>query len=65
MKVRVDPQKCAAAGCCALSVPKVFGQREEDGVVVLLQDKPPAELHEQVQQAREMCPARAIEVTEV
>jgi ferredoxin len=40
----------------------VFDQREEDGIVFLLDDSPPAELHDAVRRAAALCPARAISV---
>ena len=62
MKVHVDQQKCVGSGQCARTVPEVFDQRDEDGIVVLLQENPPAELHAQVKDAAQLCPALAIEV---
>jgi ferredoxin len=62
MKVTVDQNKCIASGQCVLTVPDVFDQREEDGIVVLLNPNPPAGLAEDVKQAAALCPARAITV---
>ncbi|MCW2914434.1 MAG: ferredoxin [Actinomycetia bacterium] len=64
MRVSVDQHKCIASGQCVLRVPEVFDQREEDGIVVLLNDNPPAELREAASQAAAICPAWAITVTE-
>jgi ferredoxin len=64
MKVVVDQDKCVGAGQCVLLAPEVFDQRDEDGVVVLLQENPPAELHDAVRQAAQVCPALAIELAE-
>ncbi|QUQ62344.1 ferredoxin [Kutzneria sp. CA-103260] len=64
MKVVVDQDKCVGAGQCVLLVPDVFDQRDEDGIVVLLNEFPPAELHEDVRQAARVCPALAIELDE-
>ncbi|MFC0545736.1 ferredoxin [Kutzneria chonburiensis] len=64
MKVVVDQDKCVGAGQCVLLAPDVFDQRDEDGVVVLLQEFPPAELHDDVRQAARVCPALAIELDE-
>lgn len=64
MHVVVDQDKCCGAGQCALLVPEVFDQREEDGVVELLQVTPPAELYEAVRHAIQACPATAIVVHE-
>ncbi|WP_406641491.1 ferredoxin [Amycolatopsis sp. WGS_07] len=62
MKVVVDQSRCVGAGQCVLVAPEVFDQRDEDGIVVLLQEDPPAELHAQVKDAAQLCPALAIEV---
>jgi ferredoxin len=64
MKVVIDQDKCVGAGQCVLLAPDVFDQRDEDGVVVLLQEFPPAELHDDVRQAARVCPALAIELDE-
>ncbi|GAA3432858.1 ferredoxin [Kutzneria kofuensis] len=64
MKVVIDQDKCVGAGQCVLLAPDVFDQRDEDGVVVLLQEFPPAELHDDVRLAARVCPALAIELAE-
>ena len=64
MKVIVDQNKCVASGQCVLSAPQVFDQREEDGIVVLLDPSPPADLAERVRDAEALCPARVISVDE-
>ena len=51
MKVVVDQSRCVGAGQCVLVAPEVFDQRDEDGIVVLLQENPPAELHAQAKEA--------------
>ena len=60
MRIAVDQDKCCGAGQCAMLVPDVFDQREEDGVVVLLDPSPPGELRPEVESAAAMCPAGAI-----
>ena len=64
MKVSVEADKCVAAGQCVLLAPEVFDQREEDGVVVLLDEAPGPEHHEAVREAALVCPAAAIHLTE-
>lgn len=64
MKVRVDEDKCCGAGTCVLLAPEVFDQRDDDGIVVLLQDQPPANLHAAVREAADVCPATAIQLIE-
>ncbi|GAB2812790.1 ferredoxin [Lentzea nigeriaca] len=63
MKITVDQDKCCGAGTCVLLAPDVFDQRDEDGIVVLLDAEPPAELHSLVQEAASVCPAAAISVS--
>lgn len=62
--VRIDEHKCIGAGQCVLAAPEVFDQREEDGIVVLLQPHPPASLASGVLRAAKLCPARVIVVEE-
>lgn len=64
MKVTVATEKCVAAGQCVLLAPQVFDQREEDGVVVLLDETPGPELHDAVRESAMVCPAAAIHVAE-
>ena len=64
MKVSVADEKCVAAGQCVLLAPQVFDQREEDGVVVLLDETPGPELHDAVRESAMVCPAAAIHVAE-
>ena len=46
------------------SAAEVFDQRDEDGIVTLLNADPPPELHEAVRHAAALCPALAITVRE-
>lgn len=62
MEIVVDEEKCCAGGQCVLAAPEVFDQRDEDGVVVLLDAHPAPELHEGVREAVLICPAAAIAV---
>ena len=60
MKVVIDQSKCVAGGQCVLSAPEVFDQRDEDGLVVLLTDRPDPALYERVREAAMVCPSAAI-----
>ncbi|WP_280417593.1 ferredoxin [Nocardia carnea] len=60
MRVNVDEHTCIAAGQCVVAASDVFDQRDDDGIVVLLNDNPPDELIEDVRHAASVCPARAI-----
>jgi ferredoxin len=63
-KLTVDQDKCCGAGQCVLLAPEVFDQREQDGIVVLLDETPDDALHAVVREAASVCPAAAIAVEE-
>ncbi|MET8627258.1 ferredoxin [Kitasatospora sp. NPDC004669] len=65
MLIQIDQEKCCGAGHCVLAAPEVFDQRDEDGIVVVLDAEPPAELHQAVQDAAAVCPAAAIRLEQV
>ncbi len=60
LKVTVDTHRCVGAGQCVRTVPEVFDQRESDGIVLLLEESPSAELTPYLEKAVRLCPARAI-----
>nr|WP_190249868.1 ferredoxin [Dactylosporangium sucinum] len=62
MRVSADPDVCVSSGQCALLLPRVFDQREDDGVVVVLDESPPPELSDTVRQAVAGCPSGALSV---
>jgi ferredoxin len=64
MKVTVDQDTCVSSGQCVLNAAQVFDQRDSDGVVVLLNDDPPADQADNVRRAAAACPAQAIGVEE-
>ncbi|MDQ0751835.1 MULTISPECIES: ferredoxin [Streptomyces] len=64
MKVEVDVPKCVASGQCVMIAPEVFDQRDEDGMVVLLDETPAPEVHEAVRESAMVCPAAAIHLAE-
>ncbi|WP_433253806.1 ferredoxin [Streptosporangium sp. CA-135522] len=63
MKVTIDQDACTGSGQCVLIAPEVFDQRDEDGIVMLLQDSPEPGLQEGVGEAARICPALAITLT--
>lgn len=64
MKVTVDQDKCVSSGQCVLNASEVFDQRDEDGVVVLLEPTPGPDHADNARRAAAACPALAINIEE-
>lgn len=64
MRITVDQDKCVSSGQCVLNAGALFDQRDDDGVVILLNDNPTAERAEDARRAAAACPALAIEIEE-
>ena len=64
MKVLVDQDKCVASGQCVVAAPDVFDQRDDDGIVVVRDEEPPAEQEDVVRQAVLTCPSGALSIVE-
>ena len=64
MNVSVDQDKCVSSGQCVLNAGEVFDQRDDDGVVVLLDETPADEQAVNVRNAAAVCPALAIDIEE-
>ncbi|MEU5342698.1 MULTISPECIES: ferredoxin [unclassified Streptomyces] len=64
MRVELDEPKCVAAGQCVMASPEVFDQRDDDGVAILLEERPADELLEGVREAVAICPAAAIRLVD-
>jgi ferredoxin len=64
MKVVVNQDKCVSSGQCVLNASELFDQRDDDGVVVLLNDSPPPDQADNVRNAATACPALAIDIEE-
>lgn len=64
VEVELDEPKCVAAGQCVMAAPEVFDQRDEDGVAVVLDDRPGPDLLDGVREAAALCPAAAIRLVE-
>ncbi len=61
--LRVDRDRCAGSGMCALTAPEVFDQDTGDGRVLLLDARPPAgPAATAAREAAGLCPAGAIAV---
>ncbi len=66
-RVRVDFQLCQGHGVCMDEAPTVFDNAEQEGSytqVVVLQEYPPEELREQVEEAVKWCPNKVISIIE-
>ncbi|MFI0240549.1 ferredoxin [Streptomyces sp. NPDC016845] len=63
MDIAIDHDKCIGAGQCALIAPEVFDQRD-DGMALLLVERPGAAQAPAVREAAESCPLSAISVAE-
>ena len=64
MKVAVDQDKCVSSGQCVLNADEVFDQRDDDGVVILLNDSPSTDQADSARKAAAACPALAIDIEE-
>ncbi|WP_433789250.1 ferredoxin [Actinoplanes sp. CA-252034] len=63
MQIAVDEEKCIGAGQCVMAAPHVFDQRDEDGVVVVLDSSPDEGGQTAARAAAAGCPVAAITVT--
>jgi ferredoxin len=61
LRVTADNTKCVVSCMCVYRAPTVFDQ-DEDGLVVVLDSAPPAELAQDVLSAAQGCPVGAISV---
>ncbi|MFK8906297.1 ferredoxin [Streptomyces sp. YS-3] len=60
LTVEADSGVCMGTGVCAMSVPAVFTQREDDGTVIVKTPEPDPQWHEAVREAAYTCPMGAI-----
>ncbi|MGI5351676.1 ferredoxin [Streptomyces sp. CA-250714] len=63
LRVTANSDTCAVSSLCVYRLPGVFDQ-DEDGLVLVLDETPPGELHEEVRRAARGCPTKSIRVTE-
>ncbi|GCF08010.1 ferredoxin [Dictyobacter arantiisoli] len=56
MRVIAYTQKCIASGNCVLACSDVFEQRDSDGTVHILNERPALALLKKVRQAVDLCP---------
>ncbi|MFJ6772502.1 ferredoxin [Kitasatospora sp. NPDC091257] len=64
MQVSVDRDRCCSSGMCVTNAPAVFDQDDRDSLVRLRQIVLLPEQFDDVRLAADLCPGRAITVTE-
>ncbi|XVQ15032.1 ferredoxin [Spirillospora sp. CA-255316] len=64
MEIKADQDRCVGAGQCALAAPEVFDQREDDGIVEVLDRRPPRSRWKAAREAEALCPAAAIAISD-
>jgi ferredoxin len=64
VKLTVDQDKCVSSGQCVLNASDVFDQRDGDGVVLILVERPGPEHADDTRRAAAACPAMAIHIEE-
>ena len=62
MRVIAYTQKCIAGGNCVLSCSEVFDQRDSDGTVHVLNERPALTLRKKVRQAVDLCPGQVFTI---
>jgi ferredoxin len=63
VRIQVDREVCIGAGNCARTAPELFDQ-DDDGTVVLLQDRPAPAQEEAAREAEGLCPSGAISLSQ-
>ena len=61
MKVSADRRMCVGAGLCVMTAGHLFGQAEEDGLVVVLAPIDQAD-ERKVREAEQLCPSGALRI---
>ena len=61
MRVVVNRTLCESYGLCTGVLPEVF-ELDDDDLLVILQEDPPAELRPKVEEAVRLCPKQALSV---
>ena len=62
-RIELDADLCQGHAMCELEAPDVF-KVPKRGIVEILDPEPPDELRDEVEQAVEACPTRALSITE-
>ncbi|OMI35646.1 ferredoxin [Streptomyces sparsogenes] len=59
-KISAERDRCVGAGQCVLAAPAVFDQDEEEGLVLVLDERPPVSESNAVHEAVWACPSGAL-----
>jgi ferredoxin len=62
-KIELDADLCQGHAMCELEAPDVFSVPKR-GIVEITDSEPPDDLREDVERAVDMCPTRALSITE-
>jgi ferredoxin len=62
VRVIAYTQKCIAGGNCVLACSDVFDQRDSDGTVHVLNERPALSLLKKVRQAVDLCPGQVFTI---
>lgn len=63
MKVHVDASRCQGHTLCAMIAPKAFQLDDIDGHSSVVSEDVPSDQEEQVREAAQSCPERAISIS--
>ncbi|MEU1231271.1 ferredoxin [Streptomyces sp. NPDC005828] len=61
LRVSAERETCVTSSLCVYRLPQVFDQ-DEEGRVVVLDDRPPDTLRDELRRAWRGCPTRSIQV---
>jgi ferredoxin len=64
MRIVADRGVCIGAGMCSLTAPGVFDQDADEGLVVILVDRPDESQLAAAREAVELCPSRALSLAD-
>jgi ferredoxin len=63
MRIEADRDVCVGSGQCVLTTAEVFDQ-DDDGIVVLLTDRPDGVDADRAREAVGLCPSHALAISE-
>lgn len=62
--IEVDRERCIGAGMCALTAPDVFDQSDDDGRVLVRDERMVSHPAADIRQAVRLCPSGALSLKE-